>query len=123
LVAFEIRTMTTFTPRMLAASYTTTRDSPHRSTPAAQRPGSHRQDLRHLGRDRVVDPAPTQRSLATLEWIDQHENLVVCGPSGTGKSHLLEALGHAAINNGAHVHWFSLETLAGSSTATAPTTQ
>jgi DNA replication protein DnaC len=36
---------------------------------------------------------------------------VVCGPSGTGKSHLLEALGHAAINNGAHVHWFSLETL------------
>jgi len=58
-------------------------------------------------------PAPTQRSLATLEWIDRHENLVVCGPSGTGKSHLLEALGHAAINNGAHVHWFSLETLGG----------
>jgi DNA replication protein DnaC len=58
-------------------------------------------------------PAPTQRSLATLEWIDRHENLVVCGPSGTGKSHLLEALGHAAINNGAHVQWFSLETLGG----------
>jgi len=38
-------------------------------------------------------PAPTQRSLTTLEWIDRHENLVVCGPSGTGKSHLLEALG------------------------------
>jgi DNA replication protein DnaC len=58
-------------------------------------------------------PAPTQRSLATLEWIDRHENLVVCGPSGTGKSHLLEALGHAAINRGAHVQWFSLETLGG----------
>jgi len=56
-------------------------------------------------------PTPTQRSLATLEWIDRHENLVVCGPSGTGKSHLLEALGHAAIEHGAHVHWFSLETL------------
>jgi DNA replication protein DnaC len=56
-------------------------------------------------------PAPTQRSLATLEWIDRHENLVVCGPSGTGKSHLLEALGHAAIGHGAHVYWFSLETL------------
>jgi DNA replication protein DnaC len=54
---------------------------------------------------------PTQRSLATLEWIDRHENLVVCGPSGTGKSHLLEALGHAAINNGCHVQWFSLEAL------------
>jgi DNA replication protein DnaC len=58
-------------------------------------------------------PAPTLRSLATLEWIDRHENLVVCGPSGTGKSHLLEALGHAAIAHGAHVSWFSLETLGG----------
>lgn len=56
-------------------------------------------------------PQPTQRSLATLEWIDRAENLVVCGPSGTGKSHLLEALGHAAVNNGAHVSWFSLEAL------------
>ena len=56
-------------------------------------------------------PAPTQRSLATLEWIDRHENLVVCGPSGTGKTHLLEALGHAAIGHGCHVHWFSLEAL------------
>jgi DNA replication protein DnaC len=56
-------------------------------------------------------PAPTQRSLATLEWIDRHENLVVCGPSGTGKSHLLEALGHAAIGHGCHVQWFSLEAL------------
>ena len=29
-------------------------------------------------------PAPTQRSLATLEWIDGRENLVVCGPVGRG---------------------------------------
>lgn len=56
-------------------------------------------------------PEPTQRSLATLEWISRKENLVVCGPSGTGKSHLLEAIGHAAVNNGCHVSWFSLETL------------
>ena len=58
-------------------------------------------------------PTPTQSGLRTLEWVSRHENVVVCGPSGTGKSHLLEALGHAAINNGAHVHWFSLETLGG----------
>jgi DNA replication protein DnaC len=56
-------------------------------------------------------PEPTQRSLATLEWIDRHENLVVAGPSGTGKSHLVEALGHAAIEHGHHVQWFSLEQL------------
>jgi DNA replication protein DnaC len=56
-------------------------------------------------------PAPTQRALRTLEWLDRHENVVVCGPSGTGKSHFLEALGHAAIDQGAHVSWFSLEAL------------
>jgi DNA replication protein DnaC len=36
---------------------------------------------------------------------------VVCGPSGTGKSHFCEALGHAAIDTGHRVAWFSLETL------------
>ena len=36
---------------------------------------------------------------------------MVCGPSGTGKTHFLEALGHPAIDHGAHVSWFSLEHL------------
>jgi DNA replication protein DnaC len=56
-------------------------------------------------------PEPTQRSLRSLEWIDRHENLVVCGPSGTGKTHFLEALGQSAIDAGHHVSWFSLEAL------------
>ena len=56
-------------------------------------------------------PAPTQRALRTHEWVERHENVVVCGPSGTGKSHFLEALGHAAIDHGAHVSWFSLAQL------------
>ena len=30
-------------------------------------------------------PAPTQHALRTLEWVGRAENLVVCGPSGTGK--------------------------------------
>jgi DNA replication protein DnaC len=30
-------------------------------------------------------PAPTQQALQTLEWVQLRENLVVCGPSGTGK--------------------------------------
>ena len=56
-------------------------------------------------------PAPTQRALRTLEWIHRHENLVVCEPSGTGKTHFLEALGQAAVDAGHKVSWFSLEHL------------
>jgi DNA replication protein DnaC len=36
---------------------------------------------------------------------------VVCGPAGTGKTFLLEALGQAAVETGKHVAWFTLETL------------
>ncbi len=53
----------------------------------------------------------TQRSLATLEWISRAENLVVAGPSGTGKSHLIEALGQMCIDHGLSVAWFSIEDL------------
>jgi DNA replication protein DnaC len=56
-------------------------------------------------------PAPTQAALRTLEWVARAENLVVCGPSGTGKSFFLEALGHAAVEAAMKVAWFSLESL------------
>src|SRR5215208_1178433 len=56
-------------------------------------------------------PAPTQAALRTLEWIGRAENLVVCGPAGTGKTFLLEALGQAAVEAGRHVAWFTLEAL------------
>ena len=57
-------------------------------------------------------PAQTQQALQTLEWIDRHETLVICGPSGTGKSHFIEALGHLAIDHGKTVSWHTPETLA-----------
>lgn len=56
-------------------------------------------------------PRPTQAALRTLEWVGRAESLVVCGPSGTGKSHFLEALGHEVIDQGMRVAWFSLEDL------------
>jgi DNA replication protein DnaC len=56
-------------------------------------------------------PAPTQSALRTLEWVHRRENLVVCGPSGTGKTFLFEALGQQAVEAGLHVAWFSLEQL------------
>jgi len=56
-------------------------------------------------------PAPTQQALRTLEWVHRRENLVVCGPSGTGKTFLLEALGQQAVEAGLKVAWFTLEDL------------
>src|SRR5438105_836921 len=56
-------------------------------------------------------PAPTQSALRALEWIGRRENLVLCGPSGTGKTMFLEALGQVAVEAGLRVAWFSLESL------------
>ena len=56
-------------------------------------------------------PAPTQQALRTLEWVHRRENLVVCGPSGTGKTFFLEALGQAVVETGRRVVWFTLEDL------------
>jgi DNA replication protein DnaC len=58
-------------------------------------------------------PTPTQQALRTLEWVHRRENLVVCGPSGTGKTFFLEALGQAVIETGRRVVWFTLEHLGG----------
>jgi DNA replication protein DnaC len=61
--------------------------------------------------DQSSIPAPTQQALATLEWISRAENLAVAGPSGTGKSHFVEALAQQAIEADLRVAWFTLETL------------
>jgi DNA replication protein DnaC len=61
--------------------------------------------------DQSSIPEATQNALLTLEWIARAENLVAAGPSGTGKSHFVEALAHAAIDKDLRVAWFTLETL------------
>ena len=45
--------------------------------------------------------------LASLEWIAARENVCLVGPAGTGKSHLLVALGHAAVDAGHRVRYFT----------------
>ena len=52
-------------------------------------------------------PAATLDYLASLEWIAAAESPVLVGPAGTGKSHLLVALGHAAVEAGHRVRYFS----------------
>src|SRR5438128_354244 len=52
-------------------------------------------------------PRATFDYLASLEWIRGAENLCLVGPAGTGKSHLLVALGHAAVQGGLRVRYLS----------------
>ncbi len=60
---------------------------------------------------RSTIPRATQDALRTLEWVGRAENLAVCGPSGTGKSHFCEAIAHAVIDAGMRASWFTLESL------------
>jgi DNA replication protein DnaC len=47
---------------------------------------------------RGLDRALFQK-LADGQWIDAHENLILCGPTGVGKSWLASALGHKACRD------------------------
>lgn len=52
-------------------------------------------------------PPATFDYLASLEWIRAAENTCLIGPAGTGKSHLLVALGVAAVDAGHKVRYFT----------------
>lgn len=55
---------------------------------------------------RSTIPPATFHYLASLEWLQGSENLCLIGPPGTGKSHTLIALGHAAVLAGYRVRYF-----------------
>jgi len=48
----------------------------------------------------------TIRELAICSFIKNHENILIVGPSGVGKSHLGQALGHEAIRKGNDVLFY-----------------
>jgi DNA replication protein DnaC len=52
-------------------------------------------------------PQPTFDHLAALDWIRAANNLCLVGPAGTGKTHLLIALGHAAVAAGYKVRYLT----------------
>ena len=52
-------------------------------------------------------PRSTFDYLASLEWVRAAENVCLIGPAGTGKSHLLVALGVAAVTAGHRVRYFT----------------
>jgi DNA replication protein DnaC len=69
---------------------------------------THRRDKRLAARLRyarlrhnavVEDVGALFHKLAGGEWIDAHDNLILCGPTGVGKSWLACALGHKACRD------------------------
>src|SRR4051812_38979667 len=52
-------------------------------------------------------PRATFDYLSSLEWVRAAENACLIGPAGTGKSHVLVALGIAAVEAGHRVRYFT----------------
>jgi DNA replication protein DnaC len=51
-------------------------------------------------------PVPLIKELASCKFIEEGQNIFLLGPSGTGKSHLAEALGHEACRKGYDVMFY-----------------
>jgi DNA replication protein DnaC len=56
-------------------------------------------------------PRATFEHLASLDWISTADNVVLVGPAGTGKSHLLLGIGEAAVVSGRRVRYLPAASL------------
>jgi DNA replication protein DnaC len=59
---------------------------------------------------RGLDKAPMLQ-LAACQWIDQHLNCLICGPTGVGKSYIASALAHKACREGYSARYVRLPRL------------
>ena len=56
-------------------------------------------------------PRVTFEHLASLDWLEAADNVVLVGPAGTGKSHLLLGIGEAAVVAGRRVRYLPAASL------------
>jgi DNA replication protein DnaC len=50
-------------------------------------------------------PADALRDLAALRWLDAGESIILYGPTGVGKTHVAQGLGHNVIRRGGQVRF------------------
>jgi DNA replication protein DnaC len=91
--------------RVLIEAEITARDASNAATRMRNAAFPVTKTLDELDRAASSIPGPTLDYLATLEWITAAENLCLVGPPGTGKSHVLAALGIAAVHAGHKVRY------------------
>lgn len=58
-----------------------------------------------------AERAPLSALACESGWIEQARNLLLFGPSGVGKSHLAAAIGHALIEQGLRVRYYTASAL------------
>jgi len=77
--------------------------------------------MRRLVEREALDCEKLIRELMVGEYVDRHENVLLVGNSGTGKTHLASALGFAGCMQGRKVRFFTIKALVNHLTSlTAP---
>jgi DNA replication protein DnaC len=93
--------------RTLVEAEITARDASNARTRRRQAPFPVTKTLEEFDVAASSIPAATFDYLASLEWVRAAENVCLIGPAGTGKSHMLVALGIAAVDAGHRVRYFT----------------